>query len=401
MPTLHSNSTEKHLQAGRPELVSKLAIRMAHAGPLSFAEFMEAALYDPEFGYYTTAPLIGRDGDYCTSPETHPIFAELIGKQIAQAAEAIASSGEFTLVEMGAGRGSFAEHILHAYRRDYPRLLARLRYVIIERSPSLIRRQQEQLASLLRDGLPIRWLPSLAALPENSVTGVMFSNELVDAFPVHRVVKRALGLREIFVGWDPHEQRFIEIEAPPVVSTLDEYFGRLGIQLEDGQRADVNLEALTWMRDVGGRLRNGLVITIDYGHTARDLFAPIRKTGTFLCYYRQTVADNPYVRVGYQDMTAHVDFTSLALTGKSVGLAVTGFTNQLNFLVGLGIEAAFAGVEAESAEAGWMRSLLRPEGMGGTYKVLVQHKGIEAPLLDGLRFRPFLTDALFTGLSAA
>jgi len=210
---------------------------------------------------------------------------------------------------------------------------------------------------------------------------------------VHRVVKRPLGLREIFVGWDG--SRFVEIEAPPCSSALEAYFARLGISLEAGQEAEVNLEALEWMRQAGACLRRGLVVTIDYGHAAADLFAPARKTGTLLGYYRHTVSDSPYVRVGQQDLTAHVDFTSLALAGQDVGLEVTGFTNQLHFLIGLGIESAFAGLDPESPQVAAMRELLRPDGMGTTYKVLIQHKGMRPPQLDGLRTRPFFRDVLF------
>src|SRR2546426_4762561 len=128
--------------------------------------------------------------------------------------------------------------------------------------------------------------------------------------------------------------------------------------------------------------------------SAADLFAPARKPGTLLGYYRHTVSDSPYVRVGQQDLTAHVDFTSLALAGQDVGLEVTGFTNQLHFLIGLGIESAFAGLDLESPQVAVMRELLRPDGMGTTYKVLIQHKGMLAPQLDGLRSRPYFKDAL-------
>ena len=151
-------------------------------------------------------------------------------------------------------------------------------------------------------------------------------------------------------------------------------------------------------RQVGIILRRGLVLTIDYGHTAADLYAPPRTSGTLLCYYRHTVSDTPYLRIGWQDLTAHVDFTSLALIGREVGLAVTGFTNQLHFLMGLGVESAFAGLDPESPEFAELRQLLRPEGMGTTFKILVQHKGIGAPALDGLRSKPYFEDALYAGL---
>ena len=268
----------------------------------------------------------------------------------------------------------------------------------------MVETQKQRLRELTDAGLSVAWVPDLDAIPADSITGVFLSNELVDAFPVHRVVKRPLGLREIYVAWAPEPSplegegrvrgRFVEIEAPPCSSALEAYFARLGISLEAGQQAEVNLEALEWMRQVGARLRRGLVVTIDYGHAAADLFAPARKTGTLLGYYRHTVSDSPYVRVGQQDLTAHVDFTSLALAGRDAGLEVTGFTNQLHFLINLGIELTFAGLDPESPQVAAMRELLRPDGMGTTYKILVQHKGMLAPQLDGLRSRPYFLDAL-------
>ena len=410
------------VELGHPGLVAKLVARIDREGPLTFADFMEATLYDPEFGYYTTpGPRIGVDGDYYTSPEVHPLFAELIGRQLAQAAEAIAPTGELTIVEMGAGKGLLARHLLNSYRQDNPALLARLRYTLVERSAAMVALQQRHLRSLLHDGLSITWVSDLSHVPADSLTGVILSNELVDALPVHRVVMRPLGLREIHVGWEEYPSpfpspsrgegghsfcpsplegegrvrgRFVELEAPPSTPALQAYFDRLGIVLEDGQQAEVNLHALDWMRQVGTILRRGLVLTIDYGHTAADLYAPIRKHGTLLCYYRHTVSDTPYLRIGWQDLTAHVDFTSLALTGQEVGLEVTGFTNQLHFLMGLGIESAFADLDSESPEFAEMRNLLRPEGMGTTFKILIQHKGMPAPTLDGLRSKPYFTDAL-------
>ena len=388
------------MEIGHPGLVGKLVARITQDGPLSFADFMEAALYNPEFGYYMTpGPRIGREGDYYTSLDVHPIFAELIGRQVAQTAEILFSDNEFTIVEMGAGKGLLARHLLDSYRRAHPALLSRVRYVLVERSPAMIAAQQQHLRPLLDAGVSISWTQDLRAFPAGSTNGVFLSNELVDAFPVHRVVMRPLGLREIFVGWDG--DRFLEIEAPPFSPALQNYFERIGVGLEVGQRAEVNLRALDWMRQAGTILRRGFVLTIDYGHSAADLYATTRKAGTLLCYHRHRVSDSPYVRVGQQDMTAHVDFTSLALAGRDTGLEVTGFTNQLHFLMGLGIESAFAGLDPESPESVAMRNLLKPDGMGATYKVLVQHKGMPAPRLDGLQSRPFFLDALQRPMEAA
>jgi SAM-dependent MidA family methyltransferase len=141
-------------------------------------------------------------------------------------------------------------------------------------------------------------------------------------------------------------------------------------------------------------LRRGVVITIDYGHSAEDLYGPQRSKGTLLCYCSQMASEDPFVRVGIQDITAHVDFTTLATVGEEAGLSVTGFTNQMSFLMGLGVEEMIAQLAPETPEFRAALHLLKPEGMGATFKILVQHKGLEAPALDGLIFKPFFGSAL-------
>jgi SAM-dependent MidA family methyltransferase len=214
----------------------------------------------------------------------------------------------------------------------------------------------------------------------------------VDAFPVHRVVVTKEGLNEIYVGFS--EGRFVETRDLPSTSDLADYFDRLKIRLAEGQRAEVNLEAVRWIRDVGQALNRGFVITIDYGHPASELFAPHRKKGSLLCYYRHTVNDDPYARIGEQDITAHVDFTALARAGAEAGLSVTGFTNQLNFLMGLGIAQEMERADPESPEMLSVKRLIARESMGGVFKVLIQHKGLDPPPLDGLTFRPYFKDVL-------
>jgi SAM-dependent MidA family methyltransferase len=148
------------------------------------------------------------------------------------------------------------------------------------------------------------------------------------------------------------------------------------------------------MEQVAQRVDRGFVLTIDYGHTAQDLYGPDRKHGTFLCYFQQLTGDVPYVRIGEQDMTAHVDFTSLATVGAAAGLSLTGFTNQMSFLMGLGVDEMIGQLDPESLEFGAAIQLLKPDGMGRTFKILVQHRGIERPELDGLKYKPFFGSAL-------
>jgi SAM-dependent MidA family methyltransferase len=154
------------------------------------------------------------------------------------------------------------------------------------------------------------------------------------------------------------------------------------------------------MSQVANSLEQGVVITIDYGHAAEDLYGPERSRGTLLCYHSQMAGEDPYVRVGEQDITAHVDFTTLATVGEQSGLSVTGFTNQMSFLMGLGIEDMMAQLAPDSAEFRAAIHLLKPEGMGRTFKILVQHKALDRPALDGLTFRPFFGSALSRHVTA-
>lgn len=385
---------------GHPELVQAIAAEIAASGPISFARFMELALYHPTYGYYMragaddSAQHIGWDGDFYTNSDVHAVFGRLLGRQLQQIDHVLDHPTPFTVVEMGPGKGTLARDILQSLSAA-PSLLSRIRYVLVERSPAMRAAQQRTLASWAeRPGL-VSWMESIEALPVDSLIGVFLSNELVDAFPVHRVRIINGAPHELTVGF--REGRFVEEASPLSNLALRVYLQRLsdlGITLTEGQTADINIQSLTWMKQVAHALAKGIVLTIDYGHTARDLFGPERRNGTLLGYRNQLLSEDPYQSVGLQDLTAHIDFTALATVGEEAGLAVTGFTNQLSFLMSLGVEQELERWEPGSREFQAIVHLLRPEGMGRTFKILVQHKGIPAPKLDGLRFKPFFGSAL-------
>lgn len=252
--------------------------------------------------------------------------------------------------------------------------------------------QRQNLAPWLNQPGLVTWVEGLDALGPQSVTGLFFSNELVDAFPVHRIQITGGQAQELFV--DYRNGRFEECLKPLSAPALGQYLQRLNQTWPEGYKTELNLLALEWMEQVAQRIDRGFVLTIDYGHTAQDLYGPERKNGTFLCYYQQLTGDVPYERIGQQDMTAHVDFTGLATVGAAAGLNVTGFTNQMSFLMGLGVEEMIGQLDPESPEFGAAIHLLKPDGMGRTFKILVQHRGIEKPDLDGLKFKPFFGAAL-------
>ena len=380
---------------GHPELVAAIASEIAAAsGPIPFVRFMELALYHPQFGYYMRPPesgneRIGWNGDFYTSSDVHPILGQALARQARQIDALMGHPDPFTVVEMGPGKGLLAQHFLSACENSLGR---RLHFVLIERSPAMRALQQQQLEPWLGQPGHVTWLEDLSSLAPASVTGVMFSNELPDAFPVHRVQMVGNELREVFV--DVREGRFVECLKPLSNPAIEVYLQRLGVKLPDGYRTEINLCTLSWMNQVADSLGRGVVLTIDYGHSAQDLYGPDRFKGTFLCYYSQMASEDPYVRIGQQDMTAHVDFTSLAMIGEAAGLSLTGFTNQMSFLMGLGVEEMVGQLEPDSPGFRAALHLLKPEGMGRTFKVLVQHKGIGQPVLDGLSFKPFFGSVL-------
>jgi SAM-dependent MidA family methyltransferase len=391
---------EFSVSTGHPELIAVIASEIADSGPIPFVRFMELALYHPQFGYYMRSPQerIGWRGDFYTSSDVHPILGQALAKQAEQMYRLLGQPNPFTIVEMGPGKGLLAKHILTTCAHRYPSFFEHLRYVLVDRSPAMRELQRRNLAPWLDRAALLAWVDDLANVAPQGLTGLFFSNELVDSFPVHRLQVTAKGIEELSV--DYRDGKFVECLMPLSSSALVHRLRRMNADWPEGYRTEINLPASEWMKQVAQRLDRGFVLTIDYGHSQQDLYRSDRKHGTFLCYSRQSVNEDPFLRVGEQDMTAHVDFSSLAAAGEEQTLLMTGFTNQMNFLMGLGVEQMIAELEQDSPQFKAAIHLLRPNGMGTTFKVLIQHKGIRRPELDGLRYKPFFGSAL-TEQSAA
>src|SRR5208337_134641 len=264
-------------------------------GPLPFVRFMEHCLYHPRHGYYASGRgSRGREGDYYTSPTVHPIFGALIGRQVAQMWR-ILGGGAFEVVEMGGGEGYLCLDILNYVQQEEPQFYDLLSYRLVEISPCVIERQQRLLAA---HEARVAWHRP-AGMAEQKIQGCFLSNELVDSLPVHRVVMEAGVLREVYVDLD--KRGFKEVLGDPSTPELVGYFQRLGIQLAEGQQAEVNLEAARWVQRVAQGLKQGFVITIDYGYPAEELYSPLRPAGTLLCYQGHRVVTDPYRNLGLQD----------------------------------------------------------------------------------------------------
>jgi SAM-dependent MidA family methyltransferase len=359
----------------RSPLVDELHARIRRDGPITFREFMQAALYHPRWGYYAAdAAVTSRGGDYVTSPEVHPVFGTLVAKQIVEFWQALDRPSTFTIAEAGAGRALLARDILLQARRE-PDFADAVRYRICESRPNLRSAQERTLSEAQIDKRYVEWGDGLPA----GLSGCIVSNELLDAFPVHRVVRRDGELREVYVISDG--ERFRDELGSLSDPALARYFGALGLLPGEGCYAEVNLDAPRWIADAARSLRRGYVLTFDYGYEARDLYAPWRKDGTLLCFYRQSASSDPYQRIGRQDITSSVDFTTQRRAGEEAGLRTVAMTDQAEFLVRLGIGdgvAAVAGRERPEIEEYFARrnvvmDLIDP-GRLGRIKVLLQAK---------------------------
>ncbi len=365
------------------ELKAEIIALIEAQGPLSFARYMELCLYHPQHGYYTSQRTrIGKQGDFFTSSSVHSLFGGLVARQVAQIWQLL-GGGPFVLVEQGAGEGFLCLDLLDTLSEDFPEFYAQLDYRIVEVSSDHCRRQREKLSRHVSAGR-VSWCDFEEL---GTFSGCMLTNELVDAFPVHLVEKKNGVLCEVRVNHV--EGDFVEELVPTEDLRLSAYFDLLGLPLVEGNRAEVNLSAAEWMAKVGRLLERGAVLTIDYGYPATELLAPWRRAGTLLCYHRHQSSDNPYQHIGCQDITAHVNFTQLETAGVSQGLETLYFGEQYRFLMGLGFLEELVRLQAletdpRRAQALRMtlKNLILPEGgMGESFKVLVQGKGLGRPEL--------------------
>jgi SAM-dependent MidA family methyltransferase len=365
-------------------LARALASRIVAAGPLTFSEYMRECLYHPQFGYYSR-PEARRFPDFYTSVDVHPIFGCLLARQLAEMWDALGKPSEFIAVEAGAGLGRLAAQILEFAAQKLPEFYAALRYVTVEQSAARRERHRETLRAHLENGTA----ESRAEFPPEIPAGCIFSNELLDAFPAHRVLFDRGALREMYVGLTG--ENLTEQVGPLSSAELEGYFQEQQITLREGQQAEVNLDACRWIMDVGRRLGRGFVLTVDYGHEARELYNERNMRGTLLAYSGHRATEDFFASPGEQDLTAHVNFTALDLWGRRAGLERTGCVSQMAFLVALGRGNEFADLYDEGASEVQrvrarllLKTLINPEGMGETFQVFIQHKGIAQPRLTGL-----------------
>lgn len=433
-------------------LQAVLAAEIRQGGPLSVAAFMDLALYHPGLGYYARAgQRSGRAGDFFTSVDVGPLFGRLLAEQFADMFGVIESripnpdsqapdesripnpeslttgesripnpeppttgesripnpesltTGEspipnpeslasIDLVEAGAGNGRLSADVLRALRDRHPDLYRRVRLHLVDASAAARAAQAAALGEFAG-----RLTSSGSELPP-TFTGVLFANELLDAMPVHQVVMRDEGLREVFVdggAGGPERSALRVVEREPSTPALQAYLDAAGVALEPGARAEIGLAAVRWMRDAARRLARGFIVLVDYGHEARELYSAAHAGGTLTSFTRHTMAGSDAGRPqwllepGERDLTAHVDFSSIRAAAEAEGCVALGFLDQTYFLMGI-VEGRGIG-SLDPAQARALKTLIMPGGLGSTMKVLVLGKNVGRPRPMGCSGRMRIT----------
>ena len=382
-------SDRRPLPESDPVLVELLREEIATGGPLTFARFMEVALTEPDHGYYATATdRPTRSGDFLTAPELHPIFGAVVARTLDEAWRFLDRPDPFHLVEYGAGTGSLAEAILRGLEADRSDLRVALRYEPVEVSAAHVELIRDRL-STAGFGDAVTVSPAGADPPVRR-TGAILANEFLDALPVHRVQMVRGELRELFVTWDEAAGRFSEGVGEPSTPALAERFVAERIELAEGAQAEIGLEIGPWLGDATSRIERGYAVVIDYGRPAAELYGPDRAGGTLRAYSGQRAHDDPFVAVGRQDLTAHVDFSAVERAAAAREWRTVGLTSQARYLLGAGLEEILRGRQADpgldapaylALRASVMR-LLDPRALGD-FRVLVLGRGVPADVVLG------------------
>lgn len=360
-------------------LAERLRARIRRAGAISFRDWMEAALYDEHDGYYFRRDLKrwGRAGDYRTAPERSPLFAATFASYFAKLYEELGAPSDWTIFEAGAGAGDFAHGVLRTLQRDYTQIFSALRYVIDEASADARERVRQRLSEFA-DRVEFR---RLAETSEAVREGIVFANELLDAFLVHRVTVHDGKLFELFVDLDEAD-KFVWTKREPSTPQLADYLSSSSIKLSEGQIAEINLEVEGWMRCATSVFKRGYLIIVDYGAEASDLYsAQHRRNGTLRAFHHHSFVEDVLSRPGEQDLTTTIDWTNVKRIGAELGLQTVSFKRQDEFLLHAGLLGQLERMAAEAqseTEAVILRSsareLILPSGMSESFQVLVQGK---------------------------
>ncbi len=357
----------------------QIAERIQTGGPLPFARYMEACLYTPGLGYYSAgATKFGAAGDFITAPELGPLFAGCIAEAVVPTLAALDGHGD--IVELGGGSGALAGDLLLALAELG---LAPVRYRILEPSADLRERQRQYLQQRLPGALAgcVEWLDGP---PGAAWQGLLLANEVIDALPATRFAVYDQTIWEEHVGLDGREafERRDLPAGPGLVAAVRDLERRLGREFEPGYRSELRPQLGAWLREVGGRLQNGLALWVDYGYPAAEYYLPERDDGTLMAYFRHRAHQDPFHLPGLDDLTASVDFSAMADAAAAAGFEVRLYASQANWLLANGLQSRFEALYAAAGQpreqfalAQQVRKLTMPEHMGERFQVMLLARG--------------------------
>lgn len=373
----HSNQLAAHIQKS-----------IRRHGALTFAQFMEKALYTPGLGYYANGlPKIGQAGDFVTAPEVSAIFSRCLARQAMQALQALP---EQNILEFGAGQGTMAKDILLELAEQQQPLE---HYYIVELSADLRERQQATLKANLPETLfeKITWLDQL---PSKPICAVVLANEVLDAMPFERIRIEPDQALQGYVQFDDTKNQFVwdyqKITTKPLQQFANQLIENIGKVSDLGYETELNLNITPWLKSINDFLKQGLILLVDYGYSRQEYYQPARVMGTLRCHYQHRAHSNPFFYPGLQDITAHVDFTAVAESAYDAGLKVAGFTTQAHFLMGSGLlemsgDSALP-ITEQLKIAQQIKTLTLPNEMGETFKVIALSKQLDLKLM-GFKMR--------------
>lgn len=338
-------------------------------GPIPFDEFMHMALYYPELGYYMRKDIkIGREGDFFTASHLGKVFGIILTKALFELWQKMGCPDNFSIIEIGPGMGYLAQDILEEIREKDFFLDIKFKYILIEINPELRKIQKERLRKY---GDKIIWQDLINNI--TSLTGVVIGNEILDALPVRVFQIKNNKPFEVYVHIDEKEN-LTEILLPArddTIAYLEEFAPQV-FQFE-GYRSEINLAMRDFIKQLASVLNRGYVIFFDYGYEKEEFFSYHRSQGTLICYYKHTIKENPYINIGFQDITSHVNFSALEKWAKESGFNVENYTSQSKFLLSLCDENLLIRLDKEGLIDKFKRLVL-PQGMGETHRVMILSK---------------------------
>ena len=370
-------------------LAQKLRDKILNQGPITFECFMGLCLYDEVHGFYRKRQVLGKKGHFFTNIQVSHLYGQLIAQQLLEMWEVMDKPDSFSVFEQGAHDGQLAIDILRWCRDFVPHFFEALNYGIIESWKEGQLWQREKAKEAKVEG-KLRHFSDIKEIASHFIRGVFLSHELVDSFPVHRVIYCGGQWQEIYVSWE-EDKGFYEIFGALSSEELVETVKQWPLPAVEGYQTEISLAAKVWMNEVSHRLKQGFVMTIDYGFSEKDYYSLHRSSGTLRAYYHHKSSERFYEFLGEQDLTAHVNFSLLKREGELQGLRLVGFTDQGHFLTGIAKEDLLAlEKKGVSASQKWVRAfqmLTHPNLMGLDFKVLCQSKNLPEVSLKGFQWK--------------